>query len=304
MEGNIFDVQRFCVHDGPGIRTTVFFKGCPLRCIWCHNPESQSVEPCLSYYPTKCMSCGGCAAVCPNSCHLVDGERHLFRRDRCVGCGECVKACPTDALAISGRRASVEELIAEAERDRTFYKTSGGGLTVSGGEPLAQPEFLTALLRAAKERGIHTCVETCGFASEQTVRAVAEHTDIFLYDIKETDGERHRKLTGVPLEPIMRNLALLDSLGSEVVLRCPLIPDINTREEHLCAIAEIAVAYSCVKAVNVMAYHSLGNSKYDAIGLENRLPKTADMSGEQKAALVKSISDKITALGGCVSVSA
>ena len=294
MEGNIFDIQRFCVHDGPGIRTTVFFKGCPLRCIWCHNPESQKREVSLAFYEDKCVGCGACAEVCPNGTHVFDGEKHVLKRSGCVHCGKCAQKCPNGAIELLGRAESVSDIMKEVLRDRIFYKNSGGGLTVSGGEPLMQGEFLVELLRTAKAEGIHTCVETCGFASPETVKTVAKYTDIFLFDIKETDDLRHKELTGVPFTPIKENLRLLDSLGAKIVLRCPLVPNINTRTEHLENIARIVSETENVSEVNVMAFHTLGNGKYDALDMENKLKGEPAMTDAQKTECIRFISDKIT----------
>ncbi len=298
MEGNIFDIQRFCVHDGPGIRTTVFFKGCPLRCIWCHNPESQKAEVSIAYYSDKCASCGACAAVCDQNKHTMVNGKHIFNRTGCIRCGKCKEACLNGAIEILGRRESAEQILSEVIRDRIFYKNSGGGLTVSGGEPFAQAEFLTELLRSAKEKGIHTCIETCGYAKPEKVAEVAKYTDIFLFDIKETDDARHTELTGVPFTPIKENLMLLNSLGAKIVLRCPLVPDINTRDEHYTEIARLAAALDNLLEVNVMAYHLLGNGKYDALEMENKMLGHSAMTPEQKEECIKAISDKITEICG------
>ena len=296
-EGTIFDIQRFSVHDGPGIRTTVFLKGCPLKCLWCHNPESHGISPDLAYYESKCASCGACINACDNGCHkMIDGV-HSFDRTSCTACGKCATVCPFSALELFGRRESVESVIAEVLRDNDFYKNSGGGVTVSGGEPLMQPDFLIALLKAAKERGLHTCIETSGFASESVIRDVAEYTDMFLFDLKATDEDKHRELTGVPLEPIKRNLYVLDSLGKSIVLRCPLIPDINTDDEHISNIASIASSLENILEVNVMAYHTLGNSKYSAIGKENKLDGKKSMDKSEKEMYIASISKAISEIG-------
>ncbi|MBQ8408058.1 MAG: glycyl-radical enzyme activating protein [Clostridia bacterium] len=298
MEGNIFDIQRFCVHDGPGIRTTVFFKGCPLKCIWCHNPESQKAAVDLAYYADKCFACGDCAQACPESCHTYTEEKHIFNRSACTTCGKCAKSCAFGALELLGKRESVEGILSEVIKDSKFYKNSGGGMTVSGGEPLMQREFLAALLKGAKEQGIHTCIETCGFASQDAVAEIAKYTDIFLFDIKETDDDRHKELTGVPFSPILSNLMLLNSIGASVILRCPLVPDVNTREEHLFNIAKIASSLDNLLEVNVMAYHLLGNSKYDALDMKNKLCGRKAMSAEQKAECIGKISENIKQISG------
>ena len=294
IQGNIFDIQRFSVHDGPGIRTAVFFKGCPLGCIWCHNPESQKVSNCLAYYSNKCVSCGACVSLCPNECHTIDeNSNHAISRERCTLCGKCASQCPFGALEIFGRRESVASIIEEVSRDKTFYKNSDGGMTVSGGEPLMQGEFLVALLKCAKQEGIHTCIETSGFGSEKILREVAEYTDIFLFDIKATDEEKHKELTGVPFAPVRKNLFLLDSLGKNIILRCPLIPQINTDDRHIAEIAKIAAELQNVTEVNVMAYHTLGNGKYDALGMENKMAGRAAMGKEEKEKYIIAISEAI-----------
>ena len=298
MEGNIFDIQRFCVHDGPGIRTTVFFKGCPLRCIWCHNPESQKKGVSLAYYEAKCVSCGACVKACPQGCHVFDGEKHVFRRYGCNHCGKCASACSYGAIELLGRKESVSQILGEVIRDKIFYKNSGGGMTVSGGEPLMQGDFLIELLKSAKAQGIHTCIETCGFASKETVAEVAKYTDIFLFDIKETDDERHTALTGVPFTPIKENLMLLNSLGAKIILRCPLVPEVNVRDGHIEGIARIATDIDNLLEVNVIAYHLLGNGKYDALDMENKMLGHAAMTDEQKKECIGKISNKITEISG------
>lgn len=294
MNGTIFDIQRFCVHDGPGIRTTVFFKGCPLHCIWCHNPESQKREPEIAYYPQKCIGCGGCTAVCPEGCHALT-EAHCFDRSRCTVCGKCVDACAADALELLGRNETAEAVLQEVLRDRSFYQNSGGGLTLSGGEPLLQSAFLLELLKGAKAEGLHTCIETCGFAPKEVLREAARYTDLFLFDVKETDDERHQRLIGVPFAPILENLRYLSSLGADIILRCPLIPEVNDREEHLTEIARLAAELT-VREINVMAYHRLGDGKYDAIGTENPFPDHQAMTTAQKQACIDTLTEKLKAI--------
>lgn len=303
MRGNIFDIQRFSVHDGPGIRTIVFFKGCPLRCIWCHNPESQKSTRDIAYYTDKCILCGECISVCKNGCHSFLSDegnkfsRHVFLRDSCTACGFCAENCHASAIEQLGRRVTVNEVMDEVMRDCTFYKNSGGGLTVSGGEPLMQGDYLTALLTAAKETGIHTCIETCGYGSPETLKNIAALTDIFLFDIKETDSERHKKFTGVPLQPIIDNLRMLDSLGARIVLRCPIIPEKNLRDEHLTSIAGLTASLKNVTEINVMAYHTLGSAKYGALSLIDEMRGIPAMTEEQKKDCIQKITDELSALG-------
>lgn len=309
MLGSIFDIQRFCIHDGPGIRTTVFVKGCPLRCQWCHNPESQKREPSLAYYDEKCIACGACVNICELKCHTLEADdlpqnrhNHGIDREKCIKCGICAKACPTDALELLGRQTSVDDVMSEVIRDKAFYGNSGGGITVSGGEPLMQSEFLLALLKSAKEQGIHTCIETCGFAAAETVKSIVPYTDLFLYDIKETDSERHKELTGVPLDVIISNLKLIDGLGAKTVLRCPLIPEKNLRNEHLEGIARLVLELKNVTEINIMAYHTLGSSKYEALSLVDEMKGIPAMTDEQKKACIEKLSAYLTDLGRSIPV--
>ena len=303
MNGNIFDIQRFCVHDGPGIRTTVFFKGCPLRCVWCHNPESQKSAVNIAYYGNKCILCGECADVCQNGCHAftvleaTSVPAHVFDRKNCASCGACAEKCSVKAIEKLGKSVSADEVISEVIRDALFYKNSGGGLTVSGGEPLMQADFLAEILTRAKKKGIHTCIETCGFASTETVKKIAPLTDLFLFDIKETDSEKHKLFTGVPLEPIIENLRLIESLGVSTVLRCPIIPEKNLRDGHLRGIAELCASLKNVTEINVMAYHTLGSAKYDALSMPDEMKDIPPMSDEIKKDCIKKIAEHLSTLG-------
>ena len=267
MDGIVFDISRYCLDDGPGIRTTVFLKGCPLRCAWCHNPESNAREVQVGYDAAKCVGCGACVRACPNGCHEVSHGAHAFRRERCVACGACVRACESDALTQMGRRMNVDDVLAVVLRDRTFFRTSGGGMTLSGGEALSQPGFARALLEAARAEGIHTVVETSGFAGEEELLSVAEHTDLFLYDCKVLDAALHREVTGVPVEPILRNLRVLELAGKPVVLRLPLIPGVNDNPGHFAAVAQLADSLANVQELEVLPYHPLGLAKANLLGM-------------------------------------
>lgn len=266
IRGSVFNIQRFCVNDGPGIRTTVFFKGCPLRCAWCHNPESQHAAPELLYDVRRCLGCGRCVPVCPEGAHTLTEEGHGFDRTACRSCGACAAVCPGGALEMSGRTVTPDEVLDEVLRDKIFYETSGGGVTFSGGEPLAQPEFLLELLRLSKENGLHTAVETCGWCDAALLNAIAEQTDLFLFDYKLTDPALHEQYTGVSNRRILDNLALLNDRGAKVVLRCPVILGVNDTAAHFTAIGETAEHFAAVDHVELEPYHPLGLNKSRLLG--------------------------------------
>ena len=268
MEGTIFNIQKFCINDGPGIRTTVFVKGCPLNCLWCHNPESKSTNAEIFYNPKKCVGCGSCARLCENACHYADGNGHKYLRDNCLACGKCTEECYSGALEKVGYKISVEDALKTVLRDKTFYEKSGGGLTVSGGEPMAQFEFTYALLSEAKKAGLHTCMETCGWAPCERYEKIAPLVDIFLFDYKITGSDEHKKYTGVPNEKIHENLRLLDSIGAKIILRCPIIPTVNDNAEHFRGIAAMANSLKNILAVDIEPYHPLGESKTEMLGKE------------------------------------
>lgn len=265
-EGIVFDISRYCLDDGPGIRTTVFLKGCPLRCLWCHNPESNRKEIETGFDRGKCAGCRMCVQVCPQKCHEIRNGQHYFHRESCTACGSCAGVCDFDALTQMGKQMTVGQVIKTVERDRVFYKRSGGGMTVSGGEVLYQPEFTRELLRAAKESGISTCIETSGFGDTRKLMEIAAYTDLFLYDCKLMEPEAHRKATGVGNELILQNLRELDRLGKQTILRLPIIPGINDSIEHFEKVGELADTLGHVQYLEVLPYHPLGLSKAALLG--------------------------------------
>ncbi len=258
--GRVFNIQRFAVHDGPGVRTTVFLKGCPARCLWCHNPESQSPDPDVLRLEERCLECGSCLEVCPNGLDVT----------RCTRCGRCVEACPTGARQLVGRTMSVADVLSDVLADRVFFDESGGGLTVSGGEPLSQPAFLHALLVAARAEGLSTAVDTCGAGARDQILAIAPLVDLFLYDVKLTDPARHLELTGLPLAPILENLEALAAIHPQIWLRVPIVPGYTDDERALAETARLAARLPAVRRVHLLPYHRTGSSKFTR--LDRRYP--------------------------------
>ena len=263
----VFDIKRYATHDGPGIRTTVFFKGCPLSCSWCHNPEGQGVTPELLVDFDRCVRCGACVAICPTGATASDGD--VVRTDRtwCTACGRCVPVCPNTARSLVGRALHYEEFLEAVTADMLFYDESRGGVTFSGGEPLLQGDACLTLLAACKERGLHTALDTCGYAAADLMQAAARYTDLFLYDIKLIDGRRHREATGVSNEKILDNARALAAHGCRMWVRVPLVPEINDDASNLLSIARFVATLPTVEAVCLLPYHSGAERKRLGLGL-------------------------------------
>ena len=266
MKGLIYDIQKCALNDGPGIRTVVFFKGCPLSCHWCCNPESQITRLQLSFKADRCQCCGACVAVCQNSVHSISNNEHIINFEPCGGCGACVNHCPYNALKLIGYQAEPEEIIDLVEKDRNYYINSGGGLTLSGGEPLMQFDFARELLLKARERAINTCIESSGYIDTERFQSIVPLVDHFLFDYKLSDPQLHKVMTGVSNELILKNLAILDKMNADIIVRCPIITDVNDSESHFQHIAALSHRYKNIRCVEIMPYHDMGRQKATEIG--------------------------------------
>ena len=290
VSGIIFDIKKYSIHDGPGIRTTVFFKGCPLHCWWCHNPESQSPQPELLIRGKRCVQCGVCREVCTESAihnGIVDGSAPDTDRLRCRVCGQCVEVCFSGARELVGRRATAGEVLAEIERDRPFYDQSGGGVTFSGGEPLMQPVFLLTLLGSCREKDIHTTLDTSGFAPWRVLEKTISLVNLFLYDLKIVNDTHHREYTGVSNRLILQNLRRLSDAGVRLVVRIPLIPGVNEDEASLRIAGKYLSGLSNMPQVEVMPYHDIAEAKYESLGRAYRLHGLKPPTQEKLAQVVK-----------------
>jgi pyruvate formate lyase activating enzyme len=280
--GVVFDIKKFSIHDGPGIRTTIFFKGCPLSCQWCHNPESQALGPERIFRENRCIQCGMCLTVCKQGAISQNGNGIIITdSEKCTLCGTCTEICYAEAREIVGREMTMAQVMAEIEKDIAFYDESGGGVTFSGGEPLLQRDFLLALLQACREKEIHTAVDTSGFASWQTFDRIRPYVDLFLYDLKLMDDARHQKFTGVSNELILQNLQMLSQGGHNIILRVPIIPGINDDDEHIRRIGAFAVALPQLNQVDILPYHHIGADKYQRLHKAYELPEIQSPSAER-----------------------
>jgi pyruvate formate lyase activating enzyme len=271
LRGTIAQFERYAVHDGPGIRTVVYLKGCPLRCLWCHSPETQSGKSEVAIRGDRCIRCGTCVDTCEHGAVVDAGTYYDVERGACALCAECAALCPTGARDVIGRAMTVDEVVAELERDTVFFDESGGGVTISGGEPLMQPEFVGALVEACRARRLHTAVETCGAGDSEALARIATNTDLFLYDLKLMDDERHRRATGASNRVILENLERLVRLGANVRVRFPLVPGVNGDEGNVEALGAF-VASLGLPGLDVLPYHRAGIAKYRRLGRTYPLP--------------------------------
>ncbi len=293
--GYVFEIQHFSIHDGPGIRSTVFLRGCPLNCVWCHNPEGRSPDRAVVLESQRCRQCGACVRACPRGAHSIRDGQHRFDAGRCTGCGQCVESCPYGAMRWLGSAMEAGTVLEEIARDIPYFQASGGGMTLSGGEPAQQPGFSLALLRLAGTRGIHRAVETCGYAPWEVYAAFLPCTDLFLFDCKETDPERHLRFTGVEPALILENLRKLHDSGARILLRCPIIPGCNDRDDHFAALARLCADLPRLTGIELLPYHSLGVSKASRLGLDEQA-RFETPSGER----VAQWNDRLRSLGAPV----
>jgi len=268
LKGLVFDIQRFSVHDGPGIRTTVFLKGCTLRCFWCQNPEGLNLRPEVMFYPEKCIGCGNCLINCPKDAHIFKNGMHVYLREKCIGCGSCTETCYSGALKISGKWMRVEDVMKEVLRDKVFYEASRGGVTLSGGDPLVQSDFSLALLKRCKNEGLHTAVETAANCQWDIIERLLPFIDLVMMDIKHMDPMVHRRVTGITNKLILSNVERFAETGKPLIIRVPVIPTVNDTVEQIEAIAKFVQSFKNLKLLELLPFHRLGEGKYRALGLD------------------------------------
>ncbi|MCE5258839.1 MAG: glycyl-radical enzyme activating protein [Chloroflexi bacterium] len=286
MSGIVTNIQRFSIHDGPGIRTTVFLKGCNLRCFWCHNPETLSTQPQLQLFPNRCIGCGACFTRCVNGAHeRVDGAR-AFHRELCKACGNCAETCYAEALVITGEDKSAEQVVAEVLRDKPFYETSHGGVTLSGGEPLLQFDFSYEILQRCKAEGLHTAIETALNFPWQRVEAILPVTDLVMLDIKLLDPAKHKECTGVSNERILENIRELGKCSRPLIVRTPIIPGMNDTPDEVLAIAHLAAQLPNLLYYELLPFHPMASGKYDSLGIDYRARDMERPSKEKMDTLV------------------
>lgn len=285
-KATIFNIQKYNMYDGPGVRTLIFFQGCPLRCQWCANPEGILKKHRVMFKSNLCVNCGACAAVCPVGIHTISKEtmnHEVNHNIECINCGKCVDACLKSAISIVGEVKTISELLEIVEEDRTFYEVSGGGVTLGGGEVLMQPEAASSLLMACKNEGINTAIETCGYAKLESVLKIAEFTDLFLFDIKHINSDKHFQLTGVRNEQILENLQELLRRKYNVQIRMPLLKGVNDCQEDIEAVMEFLLpykAYKNFKGVDLLPYHKMGVNKYNQLGMEYPIKGDPSLTNE------------------------
>jgi pyruvate formate lyase activating enzyme len=278
--GTVFNIQRYSIHDGPGIRTTVFLKGCPLSCWWCQNPESQLSGQEMIFWGDRCIGCGACSTICPSGAIQIKNGIPVTEKGKCILCGKCIEKCPALAREMIGEKLTTEEVVKEIEKDLIFYEESGGGVTFSGGEPLGQSEFLVELLNGCREKKIHTAVDTSGYISWEILNKISLKVDLFLYDLKLMDNERHKKYTGVSNEIILENLKKLSSVHNNIFIRFPVIPGINDDYQNIRKIGEFLSSLE-ITQVNLLSYHYIGKDKYRRLGSTYKLSTTQPPSKEK-----------------------
>lgn len=278
--GTVFNIQRYSIHDGPGIRTTVFLKGCPLNCWWCQNPESQLSGQEMIFWGDRCIGCGACATICPSDAIQIKNGIPVTEKEKCILCGKCIEKCPALAREMIGKKLTTEEIIKEIEKDLVFYEESGGGVTFSGGEPLKQSEFLESLLNGCQEKKIHTAVDTSGYISWEILNKISSKVDLVLYDLKIMDNERHKKYTGVSNEIILENLKKLSSIHNNIFVRFPVIPGVNDDYQNIRETGEFLSSLK-IAQVDLLPYHYIGIDKYRRLGMTYKLADIQPSSEEK-----------------------